>query len=219
MSNTSASGGYLVALLPNPIGAGQGGAGQGGFGGDTAPEYDAELDAIFQAFLVGLTGLDGTLVRPRWQPVVPNQPERDTNWCGVGVVSIEKDPYPVIREVPNATNDGFVGLYTRHEAINVLASFYGPLAQSYAALAEDGMYVPQNNDMLKPFNMAMTRAEPMRSVPDFVNQQFIRRVDLAFSVKRKVVRTQQILTILSAEIDIIADCPPILINVVDVVPV
>lgn len=237
--NTSATGGYLVAPLPIPIGAGQGGAGQGGFGGDTAPEYGDELDAIFQRFLVGLTGLPGNMVRPRWQTVVPIQPEPTVNWCGVGVINITKDAYPVILEVPTSandigagqggagiggfgigstTNDGYIGMYIRHEAIEVLASFYGPQAQSYAAIAEDGMYVGQNNDMLKPFNMALTRGEPIRSVPDLVSQQWVKRYDLAFTVKRKVIRTQQILDILSAEIDIIADCPPIITEVVQVVP-
>ena len=46
---TSATGGYLVATPPV----------SGGL----------DLDVIWQGFVAGVTGLDGAMVRPAWQPV------------------------------------------------------------------------------------------------------------------------------------------------------
>jgi len=57
----------------------------------TSPLMDAALDAVFQALVVGITGLPGTLVRPRWQPVPPTQPSVTTNWAAIGVTTNAAD--------------------------------------------------------------------------------------------------------------------------------
>lgn len=195
--NTSATGGYLVPVVQNLL-FNQGGFGQLGFG--IVAQYGAELDAIFQTMAWTMTGLDPTLVRPRWQPTVPIQPEAGTDWCSIGVTGIQEDDNPALTEVPNAAGDGYVTMFVRHESISVLASFYGPSGQRFAAFCRDGLKIPQNNDMLKQFNMGLIGVDRMRSAPDLVNQQWVRRYDLPFSIKRQVVRTYEILDIVSAQI-------------------
>jgi hypothetical protein len=70
---------------------------------------------------------------------------------------------------------------------------------SYAAQARDGIYVSQNNAMLDQHEMGLVEASRITPAPDLVNQQWVRRYDLTIRIRRRVVRTYQILTVLSAE--------------------
>src|SRR5574340_383319 len=86
MANTSATGGYLspdASALPL--------------------EGDA-LDALLQGMVVGITGLPGAMVRPRWQSVVPKQPEPTVDWCAIGITTSDRTDYPV--EEHDGTGDG-----------------------------------------------------------------------------------------------------------------
>lgn len=177
MANDSTAPGYLV-----PTG--------------TSPPEDATLDAIFQQLVVGLTGLPGSMVRPRWQATVPKQPDPAASWCAIGVMDIEADANPYEQH-----NEGGSGsdTFIRNEILVVLCSFYGPAAMSYAAQARDGLYVSQNNAMLDQYEMGLVEASRVTPAPELVNQQWIRRFDLSLRIRRRVVRTYAILNILSAQ--------------------
>jgi hypothetical protein len=177
--NTSATGGVLL-----PTGA--------------VADDDA-LDAIFQALISQVTGLDGSLVRPRWQPTPPKQPEPKVNWCALGVSTQEGDAGPWIAYDPVADNTD----YWRHEGIDVLSSFYGPNAQGMAKMLRDGLSIPQNTESLLPIRF--TSNGPIRQVPELVNQQWIRRADLALTFRRKVMRTYAITHLVSANVQLIDD--------------
>ncbi|MBB3004363.1 hypothetical protein FHX57_006745 [Paraburkholderia tropica] len=162
----------------------------------SAPIEDSALDSIFQQMIVGITGLPGNMVRPRWQPTVPKQPEPSTNWCAIGVTGIEHDANSYEHHDPTGSGTDTL---IRHEIITVLASFYGPNALSNAAQARDGMYVQQNNATLDQYEMGMVEVGSIVTAPELVNQQWIRRFDLSLRIRRRVVRTYQILTVLSAQ--------------------
>jgi hypothetical protein len=162
----------------------------------TSPPEDADLDAIFQKLIVGITGLPGNMVRPRWQPTLPKQPEPATNWCAIGVTDIEHDANSY--EQHNPAGDGS-DTFIRHEILSVLCSFYGVNALNYAAQARDGMYVAQNNSTLDQFEMGLVEVGSIRTAPELINQQWVRRFDLSMRIRRRIVRTYPILTILSAD--------------------
>lgn len=162
----------------------------------TPPAEDADLDSIFQQLMVGITGLPGNMVRPRWQATVPKQPEAATNWCAVGVTGIEHDANSY--EQHNPAGNGSDTLI-RHEIITVLCSFYGVNALSFASQARDGMYVAQNNATLDQNEMGLVDVGSIVTAPELVNQQWIRRFDLSMRIRRRIVRTYPILTILSAQ--------------------
>lgn len=184
MANDSTTPGYLQPTATSP------------------PLEDADLDAVFQQMIVGLTGLPGNLVRPRWQPTVPKQPEASTNWCAVGVTNFEPDANPVMTH--NPAGDGS-DTFQRHEILTVLASFYGPSASANASLARDGIYVSQNNAMLGTYSMGLVNVGPKRAAPELVNQQWIRRYDFEMRVRRQIVRTYNVLNILSADATVESD--------------
>jgi hypothetical protein len=117
-------------------------------GGYLAPtsgpiEDDALLDLI-QGAIVGITGITGQLVRPRWQLEPPDAPDVGTNWCAFGIVDRDQDTFGVEQWNPEAGNETVI----RHETINILASFYGPGCDGLAMQLRDGLILAQNREAL-----------------------------------------------------------------------
>lgn len=178
MANTSATGGYLAPA------------------GTPAPSEDTDLEDVLQAMVVGISGMAGKFVRPRWQEKPPKQPEPDVNWCAVGVHNTKTIANPAIDH--EGSDDGH-DQYQMHEELEVLCSFYGPQAQAYASILRDGIFIPQNGEAVKALRMAFYGASDIRPVPELVNQQWVRRYDLFIHMRRQVVRVYPVLNILSAD--------------------
>jgi hypothetical protein len=176
--NDSSTGGYLSPAVSSP------------------PLEDDALTAIFQQMIVGITALPGNMVRPRWQPNPPKQPEPTVNWCALGIAVQTLDDGPAI--IHNGTGNGS-DTYIRHEQIDVLASFYGPNAMQNAQLLSDGLAIPQNLEQLKAQDMNSVDTGKIRAVPDLINEQWIRRYDIELTFRRKITRTYAVLNILTAQ--------------------
>lgn len=182
MANTSATGGYLV-----PVSA--------------PPANDDALEDILQAAVVGITGLDGSLVRPRWQPGNPKQPEASVDWCAFGVTETEpEDGTAYVAHDGNANGGLGQDNLQRHESFRVLASFYGPNAAGYAQRLRDGLYIAQNREELAASLIAFVNTDTIRQVPEFVNNQWVKRYDLSVNFRRKVERAYAIQNLASAGI-------------------
>lgn len=186
MANTSATGGYLTPT--NPL-----------------PPDDLDLDLVFQGYVRGITGLPGTMVRPRWQPTVPQTPGPAVDWCAVGVTRTRSQDYPSIQH--DGTDDG-QDLYTRHQEIDVLVTFYGPNGMRYASLLRDGAYIPQNNEAVGQQGIALVEVQDAFAVPELVNQQWQRRYDLPMKFRRVIRRSYAVLNLLGAEASIQSDTGP-----------
>ena len=188
----SSTGGYLLPDMASP------------------PLEDADLDAVLQGLVMGITALPGAMVRPRWQPVIPKQTAPSSNWCAIGITDVMPDANPYIE------HDGVLGgvdHYQRHETLDVLASFYGPAGMRYAAQFRDGLTVPQNLEALQLLGMGYVNAQTIRAAPDLVNQQWIRRYDLSFTLRRQVIRTYAVRNIASADIRLNTDAPLQTLNI------
>ncbi len=172
-ANTSATGGYLTPSSP------------------PSPMDDC-LDDILQAVVVGITGLPGDMVRPRWQPRPPKQPEINQDWCAIGIMSSTPDNTPAI--VHDGSGDGSSTL-RRHTSLDVLASFYGPCAGHYASLLSDGLYIAQNREAMMRDGLALIEVEPIRSVPSLINTLWRRTYDLPIRLRRRVDRIYPILNV------------------------
>lgn len=175
--NTSRTDGYLRPTAGRP-----------------APAYDDALDDIFQGHVIGITGLPGPLVRPRWQPRPPKQPEPDVDWCSVGVKLIEPTAGPFIEHEGTSITDPDDGVDVRswHEEIELLASFYGPHASGYASMFLDGCGIPQNAAQLRKHGISFVSSGPPTPAPDFINQRWVRRVDVSMTFRRKTTRTYNV---------------------------
>jgi hypothetical protein len=184
MPNDSSTGGYLSPVAPS------------------SALFDAALDALLQQAVVGITGLAGSLVRPRWQPVVPKQPEPSINWCAIGVTEIDPMDYPA--EIHDGAGNGS-DQQQAWEEFAVLASFYGPDGMANAALLRRGLYVAQNRELLQAQGIDLVEAGKVVTAPDLVNQQWVQRRDIPIRLRRQVVTVYPILNILSADDTLVTD--------------
>lgn len=170
------------------------------------PLEDAALDAIFQQVVTGVTGMPGSMVRPRWQPTLPKQPEANVDWCAIGVLSAEPDAYPYISHLSQSNiTDPSADQLWRHEELVVLATFYGPNSKKNAGRLRDGLSIPQNVEVLEANQIAFVEAQGITTAPDFVNQQWIRRVDMPLVFRRKIQRVYTMPNILDASVHLFDD--------------
>lgn len=196
--NTSATGGYLSII-------------------STPPLDDDALGNILQGLVVGITGLDPTLVRPRWQAQPPTQPSASTNWVAIGITSYSRYDFPEITHDSQSSTNG-VGFSTLHrfEQINTLTTFYGPQSNGIASSFRDGLYVSQNLETLLSLSgLKLRGAEDIHRVPELINSQYVNRSDVEVSFVRFIERDYPIENLLGAVVDIIVDEPDIdeLVNV------
>ena len=176
MSNTSATGGVLSpAVTPAPL------------------EGDA-LQDFFHDLFAGITGLDSTLIRPRWQPEPANIPATGTDWLAFGVTNMQADTYAAELHEPDGS--GYNEL-RRHQTLTLLLSFYGPNAGAYCDRLRDGLQVSQNREPLQLANMGLVATGDARSVPELVKQRWYNRVDCELTVRRQIVRKYDVLNLLS----------------------
>jgi len=159
----------------------------------TAPEYDDALNDILHDAIVGITGITGDLVRPRWQPEPPTQPAFTTNWCAFGIVRSVVDEFA-------AETMAASGTYTveRDEQLFTLHSFFGPSSHAYAERLRDGISVPQNRDALLAHNVAVQEVQEATILPALLKEKWTRRVDVTIVYRRRTSRVYSVLTIASA---------------------
>ncbi|CAB3632455.1 phage neck terminator protein [Achromobacter dolens] len=179
MANSSATGGYLAPIAISP------------------PLEDAELEALFQGFIAGVSGLPLDLVRTRWPAAGVEPPAQTETWCLMDIRSQTADAGPVVTHDPAGEGSDS---YVRHEHIEVLCSMFGPRALRHAALLRDGAAVPQNREPLLAQGMAVSGAGPIVAMHELVNQQWIRQFDMTLRFARRVARSYPVLNLLSAQV-------------------
>lgn len=179
MTNSSATGGPLLPL--------------------TSPILGQALSRFLQQWLVGVTGLDPTMVRPRWQAEPPNIPVAGTAWAAVGIS----------RRVAEGTPwQGFLEgteTYTlsRQEIVTLLVSFYDTgIDQSADALAEtlrEGIQIGQNREVIAAAGFGVVSVGDLQPVPTLLKERWLYRVDLPIRLRRNLVWTYNVLSVQSAE--------------------
>lgn len=171
----------------------------GGYLSSTSVVLDDDgLDDFFQAVAVGVTGMAGAFVRPRYQKEPPVLPNVGTTWCSIGVTDREKDTYGAVIHDPDVGD-----ILQRHETLKVLASFYGPSAGGMAEVLSDGLQIAQNREVLQLAQMGLRETgQPVR-VPELIKEQWLNRVDIPIFVRRAVTRTYPILNLLSVQLSLV----------------
>lgn len=150
--------------------------------------YDQQLKDIFQAFIRQLIRMDGTLVRPRWQQKPLPTPDINTNWCAFGIKTTQPNDTPYFEQQQDSA------ISIRHESIELLISFYGPLSESNINLLRDGLAIPQNIAQLKFNQIKFVSISEITIAPDLLNQQWVQRHDVTVMFRRKTQRAIPILT-------------------------
>lgn len=165
---------------------------------------DPELTDAITSALAGVTGLTPDLVRPRWQPLPPNRPNGDVTWCAAGVVRREAMDYPWIAHSLGTDGNGIDNM-TDWTQLYVMASFYGPLAATYAGKLRRGLYVGQNRDDLYKVGVKVKEVGDANSVPDLVNMQYIDHVDVQIILVREAMTQYAVRNIVEADVVIVTE--------------
>lgn len=171
MSNTSATGGFL-RLSPVP--------GQ------------REIEDVFHDCIAGVTGLPGDLVRPRWQPDPPREPNTDANWCAFGITAYTPLNFPVVEHHGEGEGRDTI---TDHENLSVLASFYGPGHMDLARIMRRGLHIAQNRQCLRANGLAFVRAGTIIPVPALVGAGWRARADLPLTFQLVTRSTAAVLNL------------------------
>ena len=163
------------------------------------PIDDRSLEDIFHETIAGITGLDNDMVRPRFQPVVPNQPGFEENWVAFGVNPIDQDTFAHEQHLPSLETGG-VNEVSRDEMMEVLCSFYGAEGRKYMTRWRNGLMIAQNRYALLNYGIKLVSLGKPVSVPALLKDRWTRRVDLAVQFSRRSIQTYAVRSIASAEV-------------------
>jgi hypothetical protein len=166
------------------------------------PLEDDDFDDFFQAIVTGITGLPGSLVRPRFQEEPPTIPSRTTDWCAIGVTRRAADTFAV--EGHDGAGDGSDYLI-RHEALDLLCSFYGPHAQAFGARLRDGFSIAQNMEPLLANGMGLVSLGDLTRAPELIKDRWLNRTDLPVVIRREIRRTYPVLNLTSATVELTSE--------------
>jgi hypothetical protein len=162
----------------------------------SAPTDDDALVDLLQTVIVGITGLSGMLVRPRWQPEPANLPDYGTNWASLGITERRSNAYPFVEhESPGNGTDTLVN----NETFKLETSFYGPLASTNATYLRDGLAIAQNREQLYLAGISLLVVPTdIIALPSLLKERWLFRVDMPVWFVREIRRTYPVLNLLSA---------------------
>ncbi len=175
--NNSSTGGYLTPAA------------------SPAPLEGQALVNFLQAWIVGITGLPGQFVRPRWQPEPPNIPDATVDWLAFGIMSRDATPYAAEIHVSGSPSYNEI---RRHEDLNILATIYGPNADKTVSLLREGMQLAQNREALTAVNMGLINSGRAIVTSELIKEKWAYRVDFNFSIRRQIVYDFPVLDLASA---------------------
>ena len=144
----------------------------------TFPHLDSKtVEDLMHETIVAVTGLQNSLVRPRWQADPPEVPEPEVSWCAFGVTSEDAANFPYIEH-----GDG-QSLITDTSEINILVSFYGVNHRDYAKKLRMGLHVQNNLHLLRKAGIAFVKAGNISNVPAQVALGWRARADLNITLR------------------------------------
>ena len=168
--------------------------------GDALPLEGQSLYRFLQQWIAGMTCLDSSLVRPRFQDEPPDLPPAAVAWASFGIASRLFDTYPEVRH--HGDGEG-VDELRRNEELQLLVSFYDTgingLADYNAALFRDATAIAQNRETLQLNGMGLVAVSGMTAVPSLVKQRWQYRVDIQVTLRRMVTRSYQVRNLLEVD--------------------
>lgn len=176
MTNNSSTGGYLLPTSTTPLPGG------------------LTLTQFIQSVLVGISGLNGTFVRPRWQESPPKQPDITVDWLAFGISfgAPNTNSYVDMDESGNTISQ-------RQQDLKIQCAFYGPDSMDYANIVSDGFQIQQNLEAMSAANMGYASTGEIFQVPDLINERWFTRVEMEVILRREIQRVYPVLSFVSAK--------------------
>lgn len=141
------------------------------------------LENAFQALVAGITGLDPTLVRPRWQPEPVNMPDFSQTWAAVGITETSSDRFVYTKQIDRDTEQ-----LERDQVLTVMFSFYGPDAQYMLERFQDGIAIERNRADLRTVGIKLTEIKDPRQLPALLKEKWQKRLDVEGIFRRRIIR-------------------------------
>lgn len=152
------------------------------------------LIGFIQTVLIGVSGLDGKFVRPKWQVEPLISPGLAVDWIA----------FAIVNSLPNA--NGYVGtpddnstIYSRQETLEIQCSFYGPKCYEIMAEVRDGFQIPQNIESLQKAKMGFTSVSNAVHSPELYNGRYVDRYEMSIFLQKQTLRTYAIQSFVSAK--------------------
>lgn len=179
MANSSMSGGYLTEVK--------------------APIEGKELQRFIQQFLMGVSGLPGSLVRPAYQQEPAAWPDVDTDWLAFWEKDRTTTGYVteiIAQEVIKPHKHKTVS----HVEMSIQLAAYGPMAASIISRIRDGIQLSQNRDVLHTKGFAVVNLQSLGFIGDQTpDNEYLNRWDGVLTLRREEVREFDISTFLGAD--------------------
>jgi hypothetical protein len=172
-----------------------------------APLEGLALYGFVQQWIVGITGLPGSLVRPAWQGEPNGLPQPPSIWAALTINTRPSDTFPyVVHDEPGQST------LKTHETLEVRVSFFdlgvGGQADYYAALLRDGTKIEQNRWVLQRNGWGLTETGTITPAPVLTKERWQYRADLALVMSREIVRAYPVPDIATAAGTIVAQHGP-----------
>jgi hypothetical protein len=145
---------------------------------------DQDFRRFLQSVIVGITGMDPTMVRPRWQPEPPNEPDFTTDWAAIGVIERDPDTFASVTHTTDEEGNG-TDLVVRNEVLSILASFYGPNAEKNSKLLVNGFALAQNREGMQINGFGLLSAGKPIQVPALLKERWLIGWDVPFRVRHQ----------------------------------
>lgn len=158
------------------------------------PLEDEGLENLLHDVIVGITGIPGDMVRPRWQPEPPQQPDFPSSWVAFGVQRTSHDVFSYQTMVDDGQQ------VQRDSVLYVLHSFYGPVSSGLCSRFRDGLDVSQNRDLLQAQGLELVEMQEALNIPALLKSVWVKRVDAMVVYRRRTVRTFPVLTITAGQL-------------------
>jgi len=167
------------------------------------PLTDDLWENFLHDLIAGVTGLDNTLVRPRWQTEPPLRPDIGVNWVAFGVTNTQADYAPVFYHI----DDGVVGYdaLQQMEEHTIMCSFYGPAGEKYCSYFQRGLWVDQNQASMRANAVGLVSVGGQTRAAELVKERWWPRTDVQFILRREVRYNYNVLNLLQAQVDIKAN--------------
>lgn len=179
----------------------------------TPSDIDGELnDELLQdglqSIVVGLTGMSGTLVIPRFQQNPPDMPGLDVTWAAIGLTKKSRWTFAFEKHFPSTVGgQPSTSKVIREEDLWVLTSFFGPNGDAMSELFSMGFQIATNRQAMQQLGFAFIESMDSIPRPDMINEQNRVVYDVEFRVRRRQGYTYAVQEFTSVGVVIILDDP------------
>jgi hypothetical protein len=168
---------------------------------------DLNINRFLQQVVTGVTGMDPQLVRPRWQPEPPNQPDFGTDWAAIGEISRTREPFAAVLHFtplyPELPYDAVI----RNQILEILCSFYGPNCEANNELFAMGLSLAQNREVLFLNGFGLVEVMESVNVPALIKGRWMSGWDTRFRIRRQQVYQYPVGNLIEADLTLVTDVP------------